>query len=239
MKSERLDKLLCAGGEYTRSQARSAIQSGAVTVDGAVVRRPEAKVSRASVISAGGQILDTAEFVYYMMNKPAGYISAAKDEKYPAVTGLLPQNLQRRGLFCVGRLDADVTGLLLLTDDGAYAHRVTAPRAEIPKTYEVRVDGALTEENIRTLARGVSLQSGVEYRPATLEISRFDPCVGRVTVTEGKYHEVKNLMAVCSRRVLSMRRLSIGGLILDETLGPGCCRRLTEEETQRVFIKNV
>lgn len=239
MKMERLDKLLCASGRYSRSQARSAILSGNVTVDGDVIRRPEAKVPRDAAVCAGGETVDTAEFVYYMLNKPAGYISGAKDEKYPAVTSLLPPELQKRGLFCAGRLDADVTGLLILTDDGAYAHRVTAPRSETPKTYEVRLDGALTKENIEALARGVTLASGVSYRPAALEIDSRDPCLGHVTVTEGKYHEVKNLMAFCGRQVVSMRRLSIGALALDEGLAEGRGRRMTEAEAQTAFHKNV
>lgn len=238
MKQERLDKILCAGGRYTRSQARSAILSGAVTVDGAVVRRPEAKVSRDAVIRAGGEVMDTAEFVYYMMNKPAGYISGARGEKYPAVTELLAPELQKRGLFCAGRLDADVTGLLLLTNDGDYAHRVTSPGARIPKTYEVHVDGPLTEEDAKALAGGAVLRSGERYRPARLRIDGKDPCAGLVTVTEGKYHEVKNLMAVCGRHVTSMSRVSIGALALDKALEPGGYRRLTAAEAQSVFDEN-
>lgn len=240
MKLERIDKILCGTGLYTRSEARSAIASGAVTVDDAPVRRPEEKVSRASEICAAGQLLDTAEFVYLMMNKPAGYVSGARDEgDYPAVTGLLPREYQNRGVFCVGRLDADVTGLLLLTDDGAYAHRVTAPRSGVPKTYEVRLDGTLTAEDTAALAAGAVLRDGTAYRPAETKPCGDDLCLWLVTVTEGKYHEVKNLMAFCGRKVLAMRRLSIGALCLDEALGTGQFRRLTEAEAQMVFHKFV
>ena len=237
MKEERLDKLLCLSGAYTRSQARAVIRAGVVTVGGAAVREPEKKVPAGGEIRVRGEVLDTAETVYYMMNKPAGYISGAKDELYPAVTGLLPPALRKRGLFCVGRLDADVTGLLLLTDDGSFAHRVTSPKAEIEKTYEVLLDGAVTEGNAAALAQGVTLSGGTHYRPARLEPDRENASRARVTVTEGKYHEVKNLMAFCGRQVLEMRRVSIGALTLDETLKPGELRRLTEAEAALVFGK--
>lgn len=236
MSAERLDKILAGTGAYTRSSARAVVAAGLVTVDGAVVRAPEAKTSRASEIRVRGERLDTAEFVYYMMNKPAGYVSASKREgRYPPVTELLPEHLQRRGLFCVGRLDADVTGLLLLTDDGGYAHRVTAPRSDIPKTYAVTLDGPLTENDARALAAGVVLRDGTSYRPAALVIGG-EPHTARVTVTEGKYHEVKNLMAFCGRRVVHMSRLSIGALTLDPSLPEGSFRRLDGDEMRRVFI---
>ena len=236
MKEERLDKILCGTGCFSRSEARSAVRAGLVAVDGAVVRDPAVKADRASVITVRGERLDTAEFVYYMMNKPAGYVSANEREgEYPAVTDLLPDDLRKRGLFCVGRLDADATGLLLLTDDGAYAHRVTAPRSGTPKTYRVRVDGPLTDADVQALAAGVTLRGGTEYRPAELRIDPEDATLALVTVTEGKYHEVKNLMASRERRVRSLERLSIGGLTLDETLYPGKGRRLSPEESERVF----
>lgn len=237
MKPERLDKILSGTGLFTRAQARSAIAAGLVTVDGEVVRKPETKVSRASEITAKGEKIDGAEFVYYMLNKPGEYVSASRPEgKYPPVTTLLPEHLQKRGLSCAGRLDADVTGLLLLTDDGDFIHRVTAPRAGIEKTYEARVDGPLGREDVTALAAGTVLQSGVEYRPAKLIIDPGDPALCRVTVTEGRYHEVKNLLAVRGRKVLALRRLSIGGLTLDETLEPGQFRRLRPAEAEKCFI---
>jgi 16S rRNA pseudouridine516 synthase len=235
MVQDRLDKILCGTGLYTRSQAKSLIGAGLVTVDGAVVRKPETKVSRTSSIHAQGQLIDGAEFVYYMMNKPPAYVSATKDELYPAVTGLLPRHLQNRGLFPVGRLDADVTGLLILTDDGGYAHRVTAPRSEIQKTYEIHTDGVLTEKDINALGAGVMMNNGTAYRPAVLRVDEEDPTSGRVMVTEGKFHEVKNLLLSCGRQILSMRRLAIGSLWLDETLALGDYRPMTVEEVEACF----
>lgn len=235
MKQDRLDKILCGTGLYTRSEAKMLIQSGCVTVDGVPVRRPETKVSRDGAIMAKGQQVDGAEYVYYMMNKPAGYISSARDEKYSAVTNLLPGHLRNRGLFPVGRLDVDVTGLLILTDDGAFAHRVTAPKSEIPKTYEVWVDGKLSPWDVDTLAAGISIGEGIAYKPAKLSIDPENPRHAYVTVTEGKFHEVKNLLVHCGCPVVKMRRLSIGGVQLDETLGLGEFRRMTTEEVQACF----
>ena len=236
MEKERLDKILAGSGLFTRSQARSLIQAGSVTVDGQVLRKPEAKISRTSTVIVGGQTVDTAEYVYYMMNTPAGYISATEDgQHYPAVTSLLPKDLQARGLFPVGRLDVDVTGLLILTDDGAFAHRITAPKSEIPKTYTVEVDGPLSEADVAALAAGVTLADGTTYRPAKLTVDSADSRRGTVTVTEGKFHEVKNLLASRNRRVLAMRRVSIGALALDESLPFGGIRRLEAEELRHLL----
>ena len=235
MSLERLDKLLTASGHYSRSEAKTAIARGRVTVDGFPVTKPEAKVSRKALVVADGRELDTAEFVYYMMNKPAGYISATEDERLPAVTGLLPKELQKRGLFPVGRLDADVTGLLLLTDDGGYAHRVTAPRREVPKRYEAWLDRPVGEEAVSAMARGITLRDGMAYKPAALVPDGADDCHAFVTVTEGKFHEVKNLFAACGCHVLRLKRVSIGALTLDEQLLPGQFRRLSEEEREAVF----
>ena len=237
MKQERLDKLLTGTGLFTRSRARTEIQSGAVSVDGIAVRKPETKVSRDSAVTVRGETLDTSEYLYCMMNKPAGYVCSAKDEGgYPSVLGLLPEHLRRRGLFCVGRLDADVTGLLLLTDDGAYAHRVASPRGEIPKRYEIHTDGPLGAEDAEALKKGVTMKDGTVYRPALLESDPDSDCHGYITVTEGKYHEVKNLVASRGLRVTAMSRLSIGALVLDKSLEFGQFHYLTEEQADQVFI---
>jgi 16S rRNA pseudouridine516 synthase len=236
MAQERLDKILCGTGLYSRSEAKALITGGLVTVSGAVVRKGETKITRDQPVTVRGQGIDTAEFVYYMMNKPVDYVSATRDEHcYPAVTGLLPKHLQNRGLFPVGRLDVDVTGLLILTDDGAYAHRVTAPKSAISKVYEIHTDGVLTEADKKMLAQGVRMDNGTVYRPALLDIDPADPTSGRVTVTEGKFHEVKNLLRVCGHQIVTMRRLAIGGLWLDESLPVGGYRSMTQEETQACF----
>lgn len=237
MSLERLDKLLSGSGRYSRSEARAAIAGGRVTVDGLCITKPEAKVSRDSTVTADGRELDTAEFVYYMMNKPAGYISATEDERLPAVTKLLPRELQKRGLFPVGRLDGDVTGLLILTDDGAYAHRVTAPRSKVEKRYEAWLDRPVGEPAVQAMAAGITLRDGRTYLPVVLELDPRDGCHAFVTVTEGKFHEVKNLFAACGSHVLRLRRLSVGGLSLDPALKEGACRPMSGPEKEAA-LKN-
>ena len=233
MELERLDRILAGSGMYTRSQARDLIRSGAVLVDGTPVRRPEEKIGRDRTVTAAGEAVDTARYVYYMMNKPRDTICATEDGAYPAVTGLLPRALRARGLFPVGRLDADATGLLLLTDDGAFAHRVTAPRSDIPKTYRVLADRPVGKEWAAILAAGMVLEDGTAYRPARLTPEEECQCL--VTVTEGKFHEVKNLIAACGGKVLCLERVSVGGLALDKMLMPGAVKRLSEEEVSLVF----
>ncbi|MCD8087860.1 MAG: 16S rRNA pseudouridine(516) synthase [Oscillospiraceae bacterium] len=230
MALERLDKIIGGSGQFSRSQARALILAGEVTVDGVPACRPEQKVSRDAAIFVGGQPVDTALYVYYMMNKPAGYECNSQDGVYPAITGLLSPALRKRGLFSVGRLDADVTGLLILTDDGGFAHRITAPKAEVPKTYEIFADGPLTEADVKALAAGVTMRDGTVYKSACLTLDLSDPAHGFITVTEGKYHEVKNLVISRGRRVTTMRRVKIGSLSLDENLAPGQLRPLTAAE---------
>lgn len=238
MKMERLDKLLGDAG-LSRAEARNAVRAGLVAVDGNLQRDPGAKFSRDAVLTLRGERMRSEEFVYYMLHKPAGYVSASAPEgDYPPVTELLPPELQKRGLFCVGRLDADVTGLLLLTDDGAWAHRVASPRTELPKVYRAETDGPLTPADAEALAAGVTLRSGTAYKPATLVIDEASPSMAFVTVTEGKFHEVKNLFAVRGRRVLGLERVAVGGLELDPSLRPGEGRRLTPEEKESVLTSN-
>ena len=232
---DRLDKILGGTGRYSRSEARTLITGGLVSVDGRIVRKAEEKISRGSTVLVRGESVETAEFVYYMLNKPADYISAVKDELYPAVTKLLPDFLQKRGLQPVGRLDVDVTGLLILTDDGQTAHRLMSPKSGIRKVYEIYTDGPLLAEHCTLLAGGVTMRDGTQYQPAQLVIDENNDLHGFVSVTEGKYHEVKNLIAVCGRHIASMSRIRIGELTLDPELQPGQGRFLSPEEIRRCF----
>lgn len=236
MASERLDKLLSASGRFTRSEARAAVLGGRVSVNGAAALRPEMKILRMDLVIADGEAVDTAEFVYYMLHKPADTVSAVTDERFKTVLDLFPEAVKKRGVFPAGRLDADVTGLLVVTDDGGYAHRLTSPRSGVKKIYEAVTDGALTEADVRAFAQGIVLADGTAYRPAKLQVDGGDCRRGRVTVTEGKYHEVKNLFAVRSRKVLELRRVAIGALALDETLRPGAFRPMSPEEAAKALL---
>lgn len=236
MAEERLDKILSGTGYFTRSEARAAVTGGRVIVDGRTVLHPEQKVLRTSRIAVDGTQIDTAELVYYMLYKPAGCVSAVADDRWPTAVELFPTALRARGIFPVGRLDMDVTGLLIVTDDGGYAHRVTSPRAGVEKVYEAQTDGVLTAADGAAFSAGIVLPDGTCYRPAKLEVSLLDSRCARVTVTEGKYHEVKNLFAARGRQILALRRVRVGHLCLDQSLEPGEFRRMEPEEAELAVL---
>lgn len=234
MPMNRLDKLLSDSGRFTRSEARAVIRAGRVTVGGAVVRSPELKFDAASeAITVDGQRLDCAEARYLMLYKPAGILSATEDPRQKTVLDLLPPEMQKLRLFPVGRLDKDTTGLLLLTNDGDFAHRVISPRKHVPKRYRAEVDGPLTPADAAAFADGIGLADGTKCLPAHLEI--IGETIGRVTVYEGKYHQVKRMFAARGRTVTALHRESIGSLELDGALSPGNFRPLHPEEIEAVF----
>lgn len=224
---ERLDKRLSQAG-LCRKEAREAIRQGRVAVEGQAVTAPESKWSEAAFVTLDGKPV-LGGYTYIMLHKPAGVVSATQDARDKTVLDLLPPELARRGLFPVGRLDKDVTGLALLTDDGSLAHRLLSPRRHVDKVYEVKVAGRLTEEDVSALERGLPLGDGTVCRPAQLALTG-DPSVGLLTLREGKYHQVKRMMAALGKPVRALRRLSIGPLTLDPALKPGQWRFLTEEE---------
>ncbi len=224
---ERLDKLLSGAG-LGRKEAREAIRQGRVTVDGETVTSPESKWPGSAAVTLDGAPLSGGH-TYIMLHKPAGVVSATRDGRDRTVIDLLPPELARRGLFPVGRLDKDVTGLVLLTDDGPLAHRLLSPRCHVDKVYEVRTEEALTEREVSALEAGISLADDTVCLPARLVLTD-DPTVGLLTIREGKYHQVKRMMAAVGKPLRSLRRISMGPLTLDDALLPGQWRFLTEEE---------
>ena len=233
----RLDKLIADSGIASRSEAKALIRQGRVTVNGAVPRTAEEKyLSETAEIRVDGALINCTAMRYLMLNKPGGVLSATEDPKQQTVLDLLPKELQRQGLFPVGRLDKDTTGLLLLTNDGDFAHRVISPKKHVPKVYRAAVDGILTEEDVAAFAAGLTLSDGLECLPARLELLR--PSVGRVTVFEGKYHQVKRMFASRGKYVTALHRESVGGVKLDPALAPGAFRELTAAELAAVFKEN-
>ena len=233
---KRLDKLLSDAGVAPRRELKAIIRSGRVEVNGAVVTAPETKVDETAVsVAVDGVPVDTGQFVYYMLDKPAGVVSATEDRTEKTVLDLLPPEMRRRGVFPGGRLDKDTTGLLLLTNDGTFAHRIISPVSHVEKCYAARVDGIPDETDAAAFAAGVTLRDGTECLPARLETDGTDRCL--VTVREGKYHQVKRMLASRGKPVLELRRLTIGALRLDETLGPGGFRPLTTEERQQAMLE--
>ena len=230
MGRERLDKLLASTGRWSRREVKELVRQGRVLADGTTVRRPEDKYDPDAVrLTVDGQEVDCAPFVYLMLHKPGGLLSATEDRRQKTVLDLLPEHLRRRGLFPVGRLDKDTEGLLLLTDDGPLGHALLSPKNHVDKVYFARVDGVLDPSDGKALAEGMVLADGLRCLPAGLEILEDGRC-GLVTLREGKYHQVKRMLAARGKPVLYLKRLSMGPLRLDPALAPGEWRPLTREE---------
>ena len=234
MALKRLDKLLGELGVASRSELRQIIRSGRVRVDGAVVTEPERKLDgeQSEILLDGKSLRYTAKRTY-MMDKPAGLLSVTEDRHQQTVFRLLPPEMQRMGLFPVGRLDKDTSGLLLLTDDGEFAHRVISPKSCIKKRYYAEVEGEVEAEDTLAFSRGIVLADGTQCLPAELENLGDGKCI--VTVMEGKYHQVRRMLASRGKPVLSLRRLSIGGLALDGSLGPGGWKELADRDLCTLF----
>ena len=237
---ERLDKLLCSQGTLTRSEAGRVIRSGRVTVDGAVCRQPAQKIDPAAhVVAVDGKPLGYAEFVYFMLNKPDGILCVSRDKKVPTVVDLLPEEYRRRGLFPAGRLDKDTHGLVLITDDGDFAHRMLSPRHHIPKTYLARLDKPLSAEAAQAFCDGPTLADGTVCQPAHLTVlEEGDNPLVEVIIYEGKYHQIKRMFAAVGCHVDWLKRVKMGDLPLDESLAEGECRLLTPAEKDSILPIN-
>lgn len=226
---ERLDKIISATGKKSRREVREMVRQGRVLVDGKPAPAADMKVDpQTAVILLDGEPLGYEKFTYVMLHKPAGVLTATEDRRQETVLDLLPPELCRRALSPVGRLDKDTEGLLLLTNDGQLAHRLLSPKSHVDKVYYARVDGALEPGDIAAFAAGMTLGDGLECLPAGLEI--LSPTEALVTLREGKFHQVKRMLAARGKPVLYLKRLSMGRLRLDPALAPGAWRMLTEEE---------
>ncbi len=229
--AQRLDKFIASQGTLSRSETVRLIRSGQVTVNGSVCHDAARKVEETDAITVGGTPLTYQRFVYLMMNKPAGILCVSRDPKAPTVLDLVPPALRRKGLFPAGRLDKDTVGLVLLTDDGEFAHRLLAPKKEIVKRYLVRLDGPLTEEHCRLFAGEIILADGTRCRPASLNILEDgEQPLAEIGITEGRYHQIKRMFGTIDRGVVWLKRLSMGPLVLDSALKEGETRPLSEKE---------
>lgn len=226
---ERLDKLLSGTGRWSRREVKELLRQGRVTVDGCPAHSAEQKLEPDAVcLAVDGEPISLERFTYIMLHKPAGLLSATEDSRQRTVLDLLPPELRRRGLAPVGRLDKDTEGLLLLTNDGELTHRLLSPKYHVDKVYYARVDGTLSQDAVEAFAAGLTLEDGLTCLPARLEL--LAPGQVRVTLREGKFHQVKRMLAACGAPVTYLKRLSMGPLQLDETLAPGAWRPLTREE---------
>ncbi|MFS9038303.1 pseudouridine synthase [Streptococcus timonensis] len=232
----RLDKFLVACAVGSRTEVKKLLKAGRVTVNGKKEKSAKLQIDEdTDVICFDGEKLDYEEFVYYMMNKPRGVISATEDPKHKTVLDLLDDYARAKEVFPVGRLDIDTHGLLLLTNDGKLAHALLSPKRHVDKTYLAQVDGIMTDEDIGTFAQGIPLKD-FTCQPAKLELVSIDmekeESLIRVTIAEGKFHQVKRMVAYCGKEVVDLQRLTMGTLTLDEDLKRGEWRRLSKEELE-------
>ena len=233
MPVQRIDRLLTNMGLCSRKEAAAAAKSGAVTVDGEICRDASRKIDPEKCrLTFRGEPVSYEGNVYLMLHKPLGVLSATEDREQKTVLDLLPQPYRARGVFPVGRLDKDTSGLLLLTDDGALGHALTSPRRQVEKVYEAEADGVLGQADIDAFAAGLALRDGTVCRPAKLEIRAVREGHSYVTVTvcEGKYHQVRRMLAARGAPVLALKRVAEGPLPLDPALEPGPWRPLRSDE---------
>ena len=231
---ERLDKLLAGTGKWSRREVKALVRQGLVRVDGRLAASAEDKLDpAAAIITVAGETISLCRFTYVMLHKPAGVLTATEDRKQPTVLDLLPPELRRIGLAPVGRLDKDTEGLLLLTNDGELAHRLLSPKYHVEKRYLARGDGELSAADTEAFARGMTLGDGLECLPAGLEVLPDRVCI--VTLREGKFHQVKRMLAARGAPVLYLKRLSMGPLTLDDSLAAGAYRLLRAEEISALY----
>lgn len=229
---QRLDKLICSQGAYTRKQAQQLIKDGLVKVDGIIVRDRGFHIdSENSKIILDGKPFEIERFVYIMLNKPKGVVSATNDKNVKTVIDLVPDDLKRRNLFPAGRLDITTTGFVLITDDGDFAHRILSPKNHIEKTYEARLAEPISDEQMDFVAAGITLGDGTKCLPAKLKrLEDGEHPLIEIKICEGKYHQIKRMFAAAGNGVIELKRTRMGGLQLDENLSEGECRRLNEKE---------
>ena len=249
MALQRLDKYLSNAGCGTRTEVKQLLKKGLVTVNGVLALKPEQKIdSEKDQIRCSGKEICLEVYRYFMLNKPAGYLSATEDHRQPVVLDLIREK-KKEDLFPVGRLDIDTEGLLLLTNDGALAHELLSPKKHVDKTYFARVLGEVTEEDCIRFQEGLEIGEKKKTMPARLVIKNTfsgrlpkeeETASGQetvyteteITIQEGKFHQVKRMLEAVGKKVVYLKRLSMGNLRLDENLKPGEYRSLTQEETE-------
>lgn len=231
---ERLDKYIASQTALSRKEAQKAIRDKRVTVNGETIRGVDHKADTESdVVTLDGKPLCYKEYVYYMMYKPSGVVSATEDRTERTVLDLLPPALRRDGLFPAGRLDKDTTGLLILTDDGDYAHRMLSPKKHVVKRYIATLDREPDERAAQAFAGGITLGDGTVCKSGKAELLTGERVA--VEISEGKYHQVKRMFAALGYQVVALERVRIGALALDDSLSPGEVREMSAEEALKVF----
>ena len=229
---ERLDKIISSQTKYSRKEIKELIKKKRVLVNNEIATKSDIKVnSNIDTITIDGEILKFKKHIYLMLNKPKGYVSATEDKIDKTVLDLVPSEFSHRNLFPAGRLDKDTTGLMIITDDGEFAHNILSPQKHIKKTYNVTIDIPLTNEMVAGFKNGIMLNDG-ECKTASLEIT--SEYTGIVTLTEGRYHQIKRMFGCFGAKVVELQRISMGNFTLPNNLKLGECREFTEEKLKKI-----
>jgi len=235
MEKIRLDKYLSSQVNISRSEAKTAVRRGKISVNNVFVKDPAVIIiPETDEVKYDGQAIIYKKYIYILMNKPAGILSASNDKNRKTVVDLVPDRFKRAGLFPVGRLDKDTTGLLIITDDGNFAHKVISPKSNIEKCYIAGLDGEVTEDMVEKFAKGIVLQDGTLCKPAKLE--RLDNNKAKITITEGKYHQIKRMFGVVGLGVNSLHRESIGHISVPENLPFGECVEILLKDVENLCL---
>lgn len=234
---QRLDKILASQSTASRTEVQKIIASGQVSINGEICRKKERKLDPESdIITINGKNLSFSEHIYIMLNKPKGVLSASEDKSAETVIDLIPDSIKRKNLFPAGRLDKDTEGLLIITNDGDFAHKMLTPKNHIYKVYHAVIDGHITEKEIKLFNDGIVFADGFKCLPAGLRVINDEKGqLCEVTICEGKFHQVKKMFLAVGCTVLELKRVKIGALVLDEKLQPGQCRLMPPEEYNKVF----
>ena len=229
---ERLDKVIGEQTEYSRKDVKKIILQKRVRVNNELILKSEEKVDENNdLISIDGQIINVKEFVYLILNKPKGYISATEDKTQQTVLDLIDEKYMHRQLFPAGRLDKDTTGMMIITDDGQFAHNILAPKKHISKTYNVEIDIPVTEEMVQGFEKGIELNDGVCKQAKLEKTGEFSAIV---ILTEGRYHQIKRMFGCFGAKVIELERTKMGNFSLPDDLELGCVREFTNEELDSV-----
>ncbi len=237
---ERLDKVLSSQGICSRKEVKSFLKNKRIKINGVFPQKSDIKIDpECDIIEVDGRILTYSRFLYIMMNKPKGVLSASNDKNAETVIDLLPDDLKRKNLFPAGRLDKDTTGLLIITDDGEFAHNMLSPKKHVPKLYRAVLDGELSDKNKTILESGITLSDGTQYKPAKIFVkNENNRREVEIEICEGKFHQVKKMFEFVGLTVVDLTRLRVGGLNLDENLALGNAKLLSRIELSLIFSGN-
>lgn len=242
MSLERLDKVISQQGVLSRSEVKKAILRGRVTVNDIVEKSYSRKINTESdTVALDGESINLEKYIYLIMNKPAGVVCATEDKREKTVIDIIPQEYKRKGLFPVGRLDKDTEGLLIITNDGDFAHRVTSPSKKVYKTYNAVIDSPINEDDIRAFEDGIVFKDGTICQKAYLStIKTSDKTEEKYTVQvkicEGMFHQVKKMLLVRGKKVLFLKRIGIGNLFLDSTLNKNEVKLMSDLDKNNIFV---